>query len=193
MAEVKNPDVEEWESVVAGLRGIVVWDESGEWHVDDVDGGAVFYITPENRRRQARMCRDQADNPFTNGAFRMLAAVADDRNSESLLENADKVPDGDTLDEILDLPMAKFAKAVSEIAEPITAERLYTAARKAEAGQRKIGAIAKRLKELDPAAVVVGDRLGEGRENPDDQREGPVMAVELDQESKPREYAGIDE
>lgn len=192
MTEVKNPDVEEWESVVAGLRGIVIWDDKGEWSVDDVEGGGTFYITPENRRRQARMCKDQADNPFTNGAFRMVAAVDGDANSQSLLDE-NKVPDEDDLELLLDMSWAPFAKGVAAIDEPLTLERLYRLARKNEVGGKKFKTITDRLKAVDPDAVVVGDKLGEGRENPDDQREGPVMAVELDQESRPREYAGIDD
>lgn len=186
MAEVKNPDVETWESVVSGLRGIVVWGEKGEWTVDDIEGGSSFFITPDARRRQARMCKDQADNPFTNGAFRMLEAVAEDPNSQSLLEE-DAVPDDDELEKLLDLPMAKFTAGLNAIEEPTTVERLYRLARKNEVTGRKADAIGKRLKELDPHAVVVGDKLSEGRENPDDQRDGPVQ-IETDGDPKPREY-----
>lgn len=192
MTETKNPDVEEWESVVAGLRGLARWDEKGEWHVDDVEGGATFYITPEDRRRQARLCKDQADNPFTNGAFRMLQAVNDDANSQSLLDS-DKVPDDVELEELLDAPMVKFTTGLAQIDEPITVERLYRLARKNEVGGAKFKAIAKRVKDLDPNAVVVGDKLGVAREDPDDTRDGPVVVGDVDLESIPRVYAGIDE
>lgn len=191
MSETTAEDLEqeEWQSLVKGSRGLNYW-LGRERRMERVDGGAIFYISPEERRRNQQMVRDKRNDDFTNGAFLMRACVESDAESKRLYANKTAKPDTELV-KLLDSTSATFTKKLAEIKEPVTAERLYRMARRNDIGGAKLKAIVALVKELDPHAVVVGDKLAEGRENPEDESKGPTPDIELDGDPGPRTYAGV--
>lgn len=193
MPEVRNATDEEWRSVVRGPRGIARFNDKGERTIERVEGGGTFFITPDERRRNQKICRDSRNDSFTNGAFVMMGAVEEDANSMSMMEERSTVLEDDELLVMLDSRQANFIKAVAEINDAITIQRLYELARKEKVGDAKVKAVAKRVKEICPDAVVIGDNLGVGKEDPDDGND-ETKGIDRDIEiaSKPREYAGVE-
>jgi hypothetical protein len=196
MAENANEDVEEWESTVNGGRAVARWDDKGVRTPERVEGKAIFYVTPEERRRNESLARDQRDNPFKNGTFRMLRAVAGETDSEARLKASQTKSDED-LEALLDKPFASFEKAFKAIKEPVTVERLYTLGRKTEVGGNKMKLIMDTLKRMRPQTVLVGDSVGAGAEAPPDSTAGyrGPGGANIDTEIEglgPRQYADIE-
>lgn len=186
MAENENA-LEEWQSRVKGGRGVARWDDEGVLLIDRIEGGSAFFISPDRRRRNQQLYRDKRDDDFTNGAFFMLACVDSDGESKAMFAKQN-APDDAELLKLLEANESTFNKKVKAMTEPVTVERLYRLARANESG-KKIKVAGDRLKQLDPHAVLVGDQLAKGNENPDDQRDGPAATVDVDRESTPIQYA----
>lgn len=189
-----TPELEEWESVVRGTRGITRYSEKGERSPEIVPPGSIFHITPDERRRNQQRVRDKAKDPFSNGAFRLRTAVDSDANSVAAKKISEKgAKADDDLQTILETPFGpKFTAKIDALSGSVAFERLYRLAREQEVGAKKIDMIGARLKELDPDVVLVGEKLGVGAENPDDPGNVKGPAVNVDAPGAPQTYPNLD-
>lgn len=182
--------LEEWKSMVRGRRSICRWTEKGEIYYESVLYGGTFHITPEERRKNESRARDQRDNPFKNGTFAMVEAAPDDDDSQERSKSESYTDE--ELSDIINQSTAKFEVALGKVTEYVTVDRIYNIARKEEVGGKKMTLITKKLKELNPSMVAIGDEVGSGREDPNDTSRGPTPDVTGDVEEvaqRPREYA----
>lgn len=193
MAENANPDVEEWQSVVKGGRSVARFGEKGEKIPERIAGGDRFYVTPEERRRNESQPRSQADNPFKNGAFKMLRCVETDEDSKSRMKAAAATPKDDAeLLRLLDSTWASFETKFKKIKEVVTVDRIYNLARKNEIGGNKMKLIQDTLRKMSPQTVLVGDNVAAGAEAPPNGTNYRGPAANIDEEIErdaPREYA----
>lgn len=186
-----NDEVEEWESLALGGIGVSRWDKENNRFSERITHGTIFFITPEIRRRNQQQIRNKKYDPFTNGAFRMRKAVSGDRNSEALFKQNSAMDEAELL-KILEMTTANFERKLKSMKDVYLVDRLYRLCRAEEVGGKKEAEIKAKLKQLDPSAVLVGDALAAGAEDPDHTPNGPAAAIQLDVEgeSKPRQYAG---
>lgn len=188
-SETESP-LEEWQVMARGSFGVSYWEIEGRTTVrasERMTHEQTFHLTPDERRRNQKLCRDKRDDPFTNGAFKMLACVAGDKDSETLWKVNDVKLDDD-LAAMLDFSMQRFTVGVKKMKDVVSVDRLYRMARQNEIGGKKMALIMDKLRELDSDVVLVGDSVAAGREDPDNTPDGPAVNVEGD---GPREYAGM--
>lgn len=163
--------LEEWESTVGGRKGIKRFDEKGNYVIDHVESGSMFYISPTERRRNQQGVRHKKNDGFTNGAFRLLRGV---QGVTEIDPNDAPLTDAE-LEEILDLSFDNFRHRIATMSQPVTLDRMYRMARQAEVGKRKLGLITAKIKRHNPLQSLVGDVVG-GAGDPANMDENEVKA-----------------
>lgn len=126
-------------------------EKRGRYDHEHIRGGAVFDITPEERRINERAILHPSNNPWANGTFLALHLKAGERDTAKI-EAAQEGLQDDDLAAMLKLNAATFKKRVAEVPARLTVARLLQMALDADAPASKVTAIQERLNELHPNA-----------------------------------------
>jgi hypothetical protein len=123
-----DPGVETWSNTSPSLVYLTKIGEYGKRETELVYGGRAFSLTPQERRLNQSQCFDSKNDPFTNGTFKPLALIEDERDTEALRNNPN-VLDDDDIAELFKLTGEPFNQRLIAITNPTAVDRLIEVAR----------------------------------------------------------------
>jgi hypothetical protein len=129
-----EPGVESWVNVGSAMVHLIKIGEYGRRETELVYGGRTFAITPQERRLNQSQVFDPAKNdPFTNGSFKPLVLLDDEKDTAILRANPN-VLDDDAIAELFKVTGEAFSQRLLAITNPNTIDRLIETARKPDTG-----------------------------------------------------------
>jgi hypothetical protein len=129
-----EPGIETWVNVSAGLVHLIKIGEYGRRETELVYGGRTFAITPQERRLNQSQIFDPIKNdPFSNGSFKPLVLLDDEKDTAILRANPN-VLDDDAITELFALSGDAFNERLLTITNANAIDRLIDVARKPDTG-----------------------------------------------------------
>lgn len=129
-----EPGVETWLNVGPAMVHLVKIGEYGRRETELAYGGRTFAITPQERRLNQSLIFDPvANDPFTNGAFKPVVLLDDEKDTATLRNNPN-VLDDDSVTELFKLTGEAFSERLLAITNPNAIDRLIDTARKPDTG-----------------------------------------------------------
>lgn len=172
----EDTDLESWENIAGHRIAVRRYFADGRKEHEVVHPGGTLVLTAQERRlNQSGVSRPGYDC-FTNGCFRRVDVRADHAGEplaagSRAAANVNEIAD-DEFEEFVNEHWKKFEARVNKIDSPTTLHRILVACRHFDSGPKRIQIVSDRLREIDPAAQLVGDFAG------DDSKIGPREELE---------------
>lgn len=154
MASIGSADKETWKNATKGVIVVAKIDRKGDLSHEIVRGGAVVHLTPNDRILNSEGAALESLDFFQNGSM-VPVRLLDDTPDAATISSNPNLKSEDELRSLFALkPLTKFEKAIAEIDNATTLNRLREIASEGDATVRQVGIIESRANEVTPSEAV---------------------------------------